>query len=143
MCLCSAYIVIAQFHYPLQKQYDNTTRLLVKTKPTKAKMSKKGLNTLRNNNNIYVLPDDKGNANVIVDKNTKINALLDDATTYMEKTTKQKIKRTNLDEETQVKVIPPKKYSICPIWLMVHKPGAPLRPIVSPIGLQTQQLAIH
>lgn len=114
------------------------------------------LNTLKKNENIIIFRADKGNATVIMDRAeyiTKMEHLLDDRsykpakadpTTYLEKRTKNKIKRSPIDSETQQQIIPREKSSKCPKLYgltKMHKPWVPLRPIVSTIGCPTQKLA--
>ncbi|KAK4885351.1 hypothetical protein RN001_001622 [Aquatica leii] len=77
------------------------------------------------------------------DYDNKIKTLLQDGTyqpittdptTYLEKTTKNKIKTSKLSKEDQQKVIPREKSSKCPKLYglpKIHKEGAPLRPIVT------------
>ncbi|GLV46112.1 hypothetical protein CBL_07179 [Carabus blaptoides fortunei] len=124
------------------------SRVLRRAKPPKNNISKEeytALKKLRDNQNIIVLPADKGNATVVVnsaDYTNKMTAILadpvykpitSDPTTYLEETTKKKIEAAPLDEEMKI-TIPREKSAKCPkIYGLPksHKPVIPLRPIVS------------
>ncbi|XP_011858392.1 PREDICTED: uncharacterized protein LOC105555949, partial [Vollenhovia emeryi] len=111
------------------------------------------LRSLRQNDDI--LPADKDNATVVMDKrdyHNKVNTLLSDAqvykklkrdpTTSVEKKTSSLIKKANLPPLTTKYVTPsdssaPRLYGLPKI----HKESVPLRPIVSNIGGPTYQLA--
>lgn len=116
----------------------------------------KALKALRLNKEIIVLPADKGNATVIMntsDYTSKMREILldpvykvnkNDPTTYLEKTTKSKIMASKLDDSLKKMLIPREKSSRCPKMYglpKIHKPNAPLRPIVSSCGSPTQILA--
>ena len=67
-----------------------------------------------------------------------------DPTTYLEKTTKQKILASTLDIEVKKYIIPREKSSRCPKLYgvpKIHKEGAPLRPILSSFDSALQRLA--
>lgn len=114
------------------------------------------LKKLRENKEVVILPADKGNATVILnsaDYREKMMKLLDDPaytvrsadpTTYLEKTTKQKILAAGLEKEISIRLIPREKSSRCPRLYglpKIHKTDVPLRPIVSSVGAPTQALA--
>ncbi|GLV34532.1 hypothetical protein CBL_07175 [Carabus blaptoides fortunei] len=135
------------------------SRVLRRAKSPKKNISKEeytALKKLRDNQNIIVLPADKGNATVVMnsaDYKNKMTAILadpvykpitSDPTTYLEKTTTKKIEAAPLDEEIKKITIPREKSSKCPkIYGLPksHKPEIPLRPIVSSIGSPIQLLA--
>ena len=135
------------------------TRVLRTARPPKKNLSteeRQALKSLRDNKNIIILPADKGNATVVMDVeeyNNKIQTLLrdpayvqinSDPTTYLEKTTKTKIKNSKIDPEIQQQLIPREKSSRSPKFYglpKIHKEDVPLRPIVSCIGSPLQQLA--
>lgn len=67
-----------------------------------------------------------------------------DPTTYLEKTTKQKMADSTLDIEIKKDIIPKEKSSRCPkIYGVpkIQKEGAPLRPILSSVDSALQRLA--
>ncbi|XP_074029242.1 uncharacterized protein [Leptinotarsa decemlineata] len=116
------------------------------------------LKNLRENEDIIILPADKGNATVVlntIDYESKMMKLLEDPaykkivrdpTTYLEKTTKTAINNSPIDDEIKRHLIPREKSSKCPKLYglpKVHKEGAPLRPIVSSVGSPVHQLAKH
>ncbi|KAF2878754.1 hypothetical protein ILUMI_27414 [Ignelater luminosus] len=88
-------------------------------RPPKKNLTRKeqAVKSLRQNESIILLPADKGNAIIeidIKDYDAKRNSLLEDPayqsmttdpTTYLEKTTKTKVKNNPIDEETQLQVI--------------------------------------
>ncbi|KAM3823585.1 uncharacterized protein M6D78_018813 [Vipera latastei] len=135
------------------------TNILCTSKPPKSNLPKEeqtALLNLKNDTSIIILPADKGNATVVMnssDYHTKLSNLLRDSTykllktdptTYLEKTTKSKIKATPISEEIQKTIIPREKSSRCPKLYglpKIHKEGTPLRPIVSSIGSPLQNLA--
>ncbi|XP_072395107.1 uncharacterized protein [Diabrotica undecimpunctata] len=137
----------------------DVSQILRTAKPPKRNLTreeKEALRDLQKNKEIIVLPADKGNATVVMnidDYDKKLTDLLNDTayekiatdpTTYLEKTTKAKIKVSNIKKEDQPKLIPREKSSRCPKLYglpKVHKVGMPLRPIVSSIGSPTQPLA--
>ncbi|KAK9402182.1 hypothetical protein NXF25_010538 [Crotalus adamanteus] len=128
------------------------TNILCISKPPKSNLPKEEQTALRNlkeDTSIIILPADKGNATVVMntsDYQTKLTNLLQDSTykplnrdptTYLEKTTRSKIKASPIREEIQQRIIPRKKSSRCPKLYglpKIHKEGTPLRPIVSSIG---------
>ncbi|XP_074035217.1 uncharacterized protein [Leptinotarsa decemlineata] len=116
------------------------------------------LKNLRENEDIIILPADKGNATVVlntIDYESKMMKLLEDPaykkivrdpTTYLEKTTKTAINNSPIDDEIKRHLIPREKSSKCPKLYglpKVHKEGEPLRPIVSSVGSPVHQLAKH
>ncbi|XP_072398131.1 uncharacterized protein [Diabrotica undecimpunctata] len=137
----------------------DVSQILRTAKPPKRNLTreeKEALRDLQKNKEIIVLPADKGNATVVMnidDYDKKLTDLLNDTayekiatdpTTYLEKTTKAKIKVSNIKKQDQPKLIPREKSSRCPKLYglpKVHKVGMPLRPIVSSIGSPTQPLA--
>lgn len=132
--------------------HQETTHIIRRSKLPKCNLKSeelKALKSLRNNKNIIILPADKGNSTVIMnreDYKQKINELLrnpiykktnTDPTTYLEKITKEKIKSSSINKQDQQRLIPREKSSKCPKLYglpKVHKQGVPLRPIVSSIG---------
>lgn len=114
------------------------------------------IKSLRENENIVVLPADKGNATVVLDSSEykdKISALLND-TTYrpikrnptnsLEKRTRALIKASPIDLRTQRFLLPQEHASRVPRLYglpKIHKAGRPLRPIVSAVDSPTQPLA--
>ncbi|XP_077778802.1 uncharacterized protein LOC144326219 [Podarcis muralis] len=145
--------------YVLVRQWLDVTNILCSSKPPRSNLHKeeqKALTNLRKDNNIIILPADKGNATVVMntsDYQAKLSNLLQDPTyqpiktdptTYLEKTTKSKIKASPISEEIQLRIIPREKSSRCPKLYglpKIHKEGTPLRPIVSSIGSPLQNLA--
>uniref|UniRef100_A0A2D4IM57 Uncharacterized protein n=1 Tax=Micrurus lemniscatus lemniscatus TaxID=129467 RepID=A0A2D4IM57_MICLE len=92
------------------------TNILCTSKPPKGNLHKgeqKALQVLNNNSSIIILPADKGNATVVMDRKdyeTKLTDLLQDSTykpinmdptTYLEKITKKKIITSNMSKEIQ------------------------------------------
>jgi hypothetical protein len=127
-------------------------------KPNITHEERQAIKKLNSNDQIIVLPADKGNTTVILDKNdydSKITSLLSDTSTYkihnrdpityLEKTTKSLIMASpSLDSNRKKCLIPREKSSRMPKFYglpKVHKDGAPLRPIVSAINSPTQPLA--
>ncbi|XP_011861944.1 PREDICTED: uncharacterized protein LOC105558715, partial [Vollenhovia emeryi] len=113
------------------------------------------LRSLRQNDDILILPEDKGNATVMMDKrdyHNKVNTLLSDAqvykklkrdlTTSVEKKTSYLIKKANLPPLT-TKYLTPSDSSAPRLYGLpkIHKESVPLRPIVSNIRGPTYQLA--
>ncbi|XP_011858342.1 PREDICTED: uncharacterized protein LOC105555901, partial [Vollenhovia emeryi] len=113
------------------------------------------LRSLRQNDDILILPADKGNATVVMDKrdyHNKVNTLLSDAQVYkklkcdptssVEKKTSSLIKKANLPPLT-TKYLTPSDSSASRLYGLpkIHKESVPLRPIVSNIGGHTYQLA--
>ncbi|GJQ79344.1 hypothetical protein Trydic_g16205 [Trypoxylus dichotomus] len=106
----------------------------------------RAINNLCSNKNIIILPADKGNATIVIntcDYEIKMESLLNDpsykkvtndSTTYLVKVTRNKIKATSIDPDTQTKLIHREKSFKCPKLYglpKIHKPDVPLRPIVS------------
>ena len=122
---------------------------------------RKALLRLKQEDNILILPADKGRATVLLDKidyEHKIEQMLADSTTYLrlqkDPTTKYKNKLTkllkNLKDNNKITIQqwkymyptsedPPKFYGLPKI----HKTGTPLRPIVSSMGSITYFVAKH
>ncbi|KAK9402181.1 hypothetical protein NXF25_010537 [Crotalus adamanteus] len=105
------------------------TNILCTSKPPKSNLPKEEQTALRNlkeDTSIIILPADKGNAMVVMntsDYQTKLTNLLQDSTykplnrdptTYLEKTTRSKIKASPTSEEIQQRIIPREKSSRCP-----------------------------
>ena len=142
----------------------DVTRTIKNTKPLKCNLSleeRKALQELKANDNIKILPADKGRASVVLntaDYNSKIQDLLKDTNTYkiLKKDPTQVHKRqlTNILKEWKdqgrisdnlyhqlypTSEMPPRFYGLPKI----HKQGTPLRPIVSSIGSITYNVARH
>ncbi|XP_046398173.1 uncharacterized protein LOC124164978 [Ischnura elegans] len=136
---------------------EDVARVLRRAKPPKPNITLKeraALNALRENKNIVILPADKGNATVLLEKekyNSKVEELLSD-TIYnklqknpmakAERETRAMIKRSSIPTEEQRWLItsapkPPRLYGLPKL----HKEGVPLRPIVSQIDAPTYRLA--
>ncbi|XP_011859451.1 PREDICTED: uncharacterized protein LOC105556945 [Vollenhovia emeryi] len=113
------------------------------------------LRSIKQNDDILILPADKGNTTVVMDKkdyHNKVNTLLSDAqvykklkrdpTTSVEKKTSSLIKKANLPPLT-TKYLTPSDSSAPRLYGLpkIHKESVPLRPIVSNIGGPTYQLA--
>ena len=119
---------------------------------------RKAVRTLRNDENIVILPADKGNSTVVMDRteyDRKLEEMLSDNTyKKLDKDPTAKIKRKvaktlkktedkgELSKERRLFLIPhastaPQLYGLP----KVHKEGIPLRPIVSTIGSPTYGLA--
>jgi hypothetical protein len=108
---------------------------------------RKVLRTLRKNNDVTILPADKGNARVVLNTvyyNRKIGArrLAKDPTEMVERKTTLLLKKSSLAEEVCKRLRPagtrlPRLYGLPKI----HEEGAPLRPVVSNIGAPTYQLS--
>ena len=128
-----------------QRPRDNLTRT-----------ERAALNNLKLNTNITILPTDKGNATVILnrtDYKQKITSLLEDPayrrltkdpTDAIERKTNQLLRKSTLTEDIRKQLRPagsrpPRLYGLPKI----HKEGVPLRPIVNNIGAPTYQLAKH
>ncbi|GJQ83520.1 hypothetical protein Trydic_g15987 [Trypoxylus dichotomus] len=134
-----------------------TCRTLLKAKPPARNITKKerkALEDIRRNQNLIVIRADKGNAIVVMDRqdyNMKIQMLLDtdhykklnkDPTTKVEKKTRDAIKESSIPKEEERRLLPsesrpPRLYGLPKI----HKPGNPLRPIVSTCSSPTTELA--
>ncbi|XP_071054397.1 uncharacterized protein [Onthophagus taurus] len=134
-------------------------RVLKSAKPPKSNLTvgeKKALRSIKEKSEIVVLPADKGNATVVMDRkeyDDKMMNLLDpatyrkikkDPTDKIVRKMKQLIKSTGIPAEQQKGLfvqapVPPRIYGLPKI----HKPDVPLRPIVSAINSPTYQLAKH
>ena len=137
----------------------DTSRILRNSKPPPSNLSyqeRQALKDLRNNENLIILPADKGNATVILnttDYNQKMTELLssdeykpikNDPTTYLEKTTKQIISSSTLNDDIKKLTIPREKSSRIPKAYglpKIHKKDIPLRPIISAFSSPTHKLA--
>jgi hypothetical protein len=122
-------------------------------KPNISASEMKALKSLHNDNDIVILPADKGNATVILDTDQYINKMYDllsdpiykkirNPTTKIKNNINSLIKSSSIPLETQKYLInsdpiPPKIYGLPKI----HKEGVPLRPIVSAIGSPTHKIA--
>ena len=123
------------------------------------KDEQKALKRLKNDNNIVILPADKGRVTVVMDKTDyfdKMDALVNDKQTYeelkrdptpaLQRKLNSKIltlKKTDaIDTQRYYRLRcsvpqPPKLYGLPKL----HKPGIPMRPIVSFCGSPTYQLS--
>ncbi|KAJ4426524.1 hypothetical protein ANN_27338 [Periplaneta americana] len=123
-------------------------------KPNISREENRALQMLGKNDNLVVLPADKGNATVFLSSTQyqeKIDQLLNDPaykilkkdpTSSVERRTNQLIKKSSLRAESKQLVspsgsIPPRLYGLPKI----HKPEVPLRPIVDAIGSPMYRLA--
>lgn len=135
----------------------NTYQILKQAKAPKSNltpMERRAIRELRLNKDIVVLPADKGNATVVMDRkeySQKTNSLLEDATyrkmakdptKVIERKISEAIKTSTIPKDDQKGLIP--KESTTPrLYCLpkVHKEGIPLRPIVSAIGSPSHKLA--
>ena len=123
------------------------------------KDEQQALKRLKNDNNIVILPADKGRVTVVMDKTNyfdKMDALVNDKQTYeelkrdpppvLQRKPNSKIltlKKTDaIDTQRYYRLRcsvpqPPKLYGLPKL----HKPGIPMRPIVSFCGSPTYQLS--
>ena len=114
----------------------------------------RALYNLRKDNDIVILPADKGNASVVMDSvtyHTKITTLLSDpAYERISKDPMNKIKRSTSSllktsglSTDKIKVLTPHSALMPRLYGLpkIHKEHTPLRPIVSSIGSPTYQLA--
>ncbi|BHF62483.1 hypothetical protein SprV_0301040100 [Sparganum proliferum] len=137
------------------------TSLVMAHKPraiiTKAEQS--ALKALRNDTSIVILPADKGRSTVVLDKTDyaqKANALLEDRQAYLPcgeesiKTLVTQLEKTLADMQSNKAISRSVRLTIKPTDAAparfyglpkVHKPGLPLRPIVSLRGTPTYNLA--
>ncbi|BHF84196.1 hypothetical protein SprV_0902734600 [Sparganum proliferum] len=137
------------------------TSLVMAHKPraiiTKAEQS--ALKALRNDTSIVILPADKGRSTVVLDKTDyaqKANALLEDRQAYLPcgeesiKTLVTQLEKTLADMQSNKAISKSVRLTIKPTDAAparfyglpkVHKPGLPLRPIVSLRGTPTYNLA--
>lgn len=134
------------------------TNVLQKASPPQPNISKEerlALKSLKNNQDIIILPADKGNTTVVMDKTDyteKMKILIDDTSTYnkikrdptsgLERKTTELLKKSKLEPElikylSPKESLPPRLYGLPKI----HKTNIPLRPIVSNIGSPTYTLA--
>lgn len=140
-----------------EKIRQESSRVLQKAKPPKSNITgkeQKALKNLRANKDIVILKADKGNATAILntkDYESKINDLLDpaiykkiprDPTAKILRKVNNLIKDSSIPEDTQriikkSEALPPRLYGLPKI----HKPSAPLRPIVSAIGSPTHPVS--
>ena len=139
---------------------NETRNILSKAKPPPSNLTKEereALQRLSKDNNLVILPADKGNATVIMESqdyhNKVVNMLQDGTYTKLQANPLQKVKRrvaeiiknaTSMDDDTKKKLqrVPqrtPTFYGLPKI----HKPEVPLRPIVSAINSPTHPLARH
>ena len=134
-----------QHYKPSQSNLDREQRL--------------ALSKLKKNDSIIILPADKGNATVVMDRDSykeKINDLLDDDETYtkLKRDPTKKIERSicerlksaerngEIDSKLKSKLSPQNSYIPQFYGLpKLHKPNIPLRPIVSSIGSPTYNLS--
>ncbi|CAH2017764.1 unnamed protein product [Acanthoscelides obtectus] len=106
--------------------------------------------------NVQVLPADKGNATVVMDTEdytSKINDLLDrstykrltrDPTQLIVRTTKSLVQKSSLKDEIKKKVCRSEALTLRIYGLpKIHKANISLRPIVSAIGSPIYYLAKH
>lgn len=138
----------------------NVSKALHKAKLPKMNLNREMLRAvkgLRRFEDIVILPADKGNATVVMDREEyveKMNSMLDnttyrrikgDPTTRVESKIKKTLKgmeQKGIDNMMRARMTtqqakPPQIYGLPKI----HKEGVPLRPIVSAIGSPTYQLA--
>jgi hypothetical protein len=124
-----------------------------------SKSERKTLNNIKNDNNIIILPADKGRTTIVMDRtdyNNKANMLFQASNTYKKlekdptKTTISRIiKKLNslnhqqkLDNNTYLKIRPSDATSARFYGLpKIHKPNIPQRPIVSLPGSPTYKLS--
>ena len=115
------------------------------------KDEQQALKRLKNDNNIVILPADKARVTVVMDKTDyfgKMDALVNDKQTYEELRCDRTpalltLKKTDaIDTQRYYRLRcsvpqPPKLYGLPKL----HKPGIPMRPIVSFCGSPTYQLS--
>ena len=143
------------------KLREEVKRCLDRAKPPKSNLSgreRDALRSLQRDDSIVVLPADKGNATVVMDRtsyNSKMMELLSDGsykvlnrnpTTGIEKRVEDNLKKVFRNghlEEALYKTLVPKYTAIPQLYGVpkVHKPLVPLRPIVCTIGSATYNLA--
>ncbi|XP_071052133.1 uncharacterized protein [Onthophagus taurus] len=134
-------------------------RVLKSAKPPKSNLTvgeKTALRSIKEKSEIVVLPANKGNGTVVIDRkeyDDKMMNLLNPATyrkikkdpiDRIVRKMKELIKSTGIPAEQQKGLfvqapVPPRIYGLPKI----HKPDVPLRPIVSAINSPTYQLAKH
>ena len=156
-------IETAIFHLPLEA--GNDIRRRVSNVLHNAKVPKRNINreeraalrNLKQNDKIIILPADKGNTTVVMDKYdycNKIKAMLSDQNVYkklkrnptssIEKKTSSLLKNAGLPPQI-IKKLSPRDSSAPRLYGLpkIHKESVPLRPIVSNIGGPNYQLARH
>ncbi|XP_039303541.1 uncharacterized protein LOC105205165 [Solenopsis invicta] len=154
-------IETAIFHLPPEASNDSRQRavnILRKAKQPSQNISREerlALRNLRQNNNILILPADKGNATVVIDKKVycnKINVMLSDCSVYgklkrnptftIEKKTSVLLKNSGLPPEI-IKYLTPRKSSAPRFYGLpkIYKESVPFCPIISNIGRPSYQLA--
>ena len=136
-------------------------KCLEDAKPTKSTLNREereAIKELKKDEDIVILPADKGNATVVMDKeqyDRKMKELLEqddyrrikkDPTLKLEKRIKEALNRIERQEDlpTPFKKRLSPNYSVIPqIYGLpkIHKEEVPLRPIVSTIGLATYNVA--
>ncbi|XP_015124857.1 uncharacterized protein LOC107046694 [Diachasma alloeum] len=151
----------AIFHLPSEIGNEirrKLSNILHKAKPPKQNITREersALLSLKKNDNIVILPADKGNATVVMDKEAysdKIKAMLTNSNIYkklnkdptsgVERKPVKLLKVADLSPETQKILSPRESFSPRLYGLpKIHKETIPLRPIVSSIGATTYQLA--
>ncbi|VDM06499.1 unnamed protein product, partial [Schistocephalus solidus] len=130
-----------------------------KKRKTLSKAETEALRTLKADKNIVILPADKGRSTVILNKEdyvNKVEALLGDRTAYIPReddVMKTLVNNINKDlaslrkskaiTQTDFQNMKPKDTALARFYGLpkVHKPGTPLRPIVSLRGTPTFGLA--
>ncbi|XP_071440274.1 uncharacterized protein [Hetaerina americana] len=136
---------------------EDVARILRNARPPKMNITgaeRRALSDLRGNENILILPADKGNSTVLMkrgDYEMKISRMLEDSTyrklrsdptAKAERDTRALIKNSTIPREHQTRLFPsaakpPRLYGLP----KVHKEGVPLRPIVSQIDGPTYRLS--
>ncbi|XP_046393718.1 uncharacterized protein LOC124161442 [Ischnura elegans] len=136
---------------------EDVAATLRKARPPKqntTRAERMALRKLKENTNILVLPADKGNATVVMERkeyDSKVRALLQETTYRVLRTdptaktireAKEIIKKSSIPREELRTLLPtapkPPRFYGLP---KVHKEGIPLRPIVSQIDAPTYHLA--
>ncbi len=121
----------------------------------------KAIKELRNDNSVMILPADKGRATVLLDKSQydlKVRTMLSNPTTYKKldrdpvKRIERKLNEILMSLKKSGSIPPGLYYKLrssagkTPLFYglpKIHKPGIPLRPIVSFINSPTYQLSKH
>ncbi|XP_071450003.1 uncharacterized protein [Hetaerina americana] len=136
---------------------EDVARILRNARPPKMNITgaeRRALSDLRGNENILILPADKGNSTVLMkrgDYEMKISRMREDSTyrklrsdptAKAERDTRALIKNSTIPREHQTRLFPsaakpPRLYGLP----KVHKEGVPLRPIVSQIDGPTYRLS--
>nr|XP_012143822.1 PREDICTED: uncharacterized protein LOC105662853 [Megachile rotundata] len=118
----------------------NTLKSAKTPTPNLTKSEQKALQDIRKRKDILILPADKGNMTVIMDRNEYDSK---QSPPYsVERTTTTLIKNAKLPDHITKAILPkesnaPRLYGL----LKIHKPNIPLRPIVSTIGSPTYTLS--